>query len=708
MATLHLDFETKSRADLKKVGAFRYANDPSTEILCVAVAKDDQEPCIWIHDRGDMLTSEFAASSTRAELMIEEISTNPDTVVYAHNAMFEIAISDALWQKTFRCRTPRHTQWRCTAAMGRRAALPASLKKLAEALNLGEQKDTRGAALIRKFSVPQKDGRFIDPADDPDAFREFCEYCRQDVRVEQEIHKKLKAFELKGFPLQTFQLDIAINTRGFPVNLEALHRADKLVEEESEKLATQFRALTGVEHTQNARFLEWLKERGFKHNNLQAATMEEVLEDEDFDDTTELGKALMIKKRISFASLKKIPAMIACAGPHDNRVRGTLVWHGTGPGRWSASLVQPQNFKRPTIDNTEQAYRDIQEGATLADLGLCYGPPLEVISSSIRHFIDDNGRGFLNADYSAIQARTVCWLAGEESALQEYRNGVDRYCGMASKLYGRPINKYDHAFPERFIGKQIVLGCGFGMGGPKFRATCEKLGYKDLPKGLEHKAIETFREEQPNTVALWSSLENAAKSAIRNPGQVYPAGQYLNLFCTQAAGMKYLCLKLPSGRCITYPDPKLEKQVRWREVTGKQEYPDGTSEPIYTQYAIVNPSLAQVEKAKKKDPKARISETITFYGQITGKAIWGRITTYGGKLAENATMGVETDMMHYGLITAEEHGYEVCSVIHDEALSYLKPGQTIEEFMKHLTTLPDWAEGLPVIAEGSVIPFYKK
>lgn len=703
----HLDFETRSRADLKKVGAARYANDPSTEILCVAIAKDDEEPLIWCCEDSWVPDDEEAfippygwGMQSNARTMLHEISGNPEALVFAHNATFEIFCADALWLKTFGCPPPRHDQWRCTMAMARRAALPPSLDKCSQALNLTQKKDARGGALIRKFCVPQKSGSFINPADEPEAFKELCDYCVQDVRVEREIHKKLHAFELKGFSLQTFQLDIAINSRGFPVNLEGLRLAQVIVNEETEKLAKEFKALTGIEHTQNAKFLVWLKERGFKHSNLQAATMEEVFEEEEFDESTELGKALMIKKRVSFASLKKIPAMLGCAGPHDNRVRGTLIWGGTGPGRWSAVLVQPQNFKRPSIKNTEAAYQDICDGCTAAWLELIYGPPLEVISSCIRHFIHDKPNQFLDADYSAIQARTVCWLAGQDDAVEDFRNGVDRYCKMASVLYGRQVNKHDHSFPERFIGKQIVLGCGFGMGGPKFRVTCEKLGYHDLEEDLEFKAVNTFRETHPKVVELWRSLETAAKAAIKAPGQKFDAGEYLQMFCTTTAGMKYLFLKLPSGRKIAYPDPKLEQQIRWKTINKE------TGEEV--PHVLLNPTPDQVAKVRQKDPKARLGETITFFGQITGKAIWGRVSTYGGKLAENATMGVETDVMMHGLIVAEADGFEVATVVHDEAISYKEPEQTIERFVECLTTLPAWADGLPVAAEGAVIPFYKK
>lgn len=699
--TYHLDYETRSRADLKKVGAFRYAFDPSTEILCAAIARGDEEPLIWVPDG--------AASSVKAETLLYEISANPDVLVYAHNAMFEIAISTALWEKTFRCSPPRLEQWRCTLAMARKAALPVSLDKCSETLGLSHKKDHRGAALIRKFSIPQKGtGEFTNPQDDPEAFQQFCEYCLQDVRVEREIHKKLRAFELDGVSLDSFHLTNRINARGFPVNIQALEKAKLLVEKETERLSAEFRKLTGINPTQRARVLEWLREHGYTENNLQSATLEEFFETAEFDIATPLGQALDIRKQLSFTSLAKIPSMIACAGPHDNRVRGTLVWHGTGPGRLAAALVQPQNIKRPTIKGTQDAYRDLIEGAHADDLSLCYGPPLETISSCTRHFIDDNGAGFFNADYSAIQARTVCWLAGEESALQEYRNGVDRYCSMASVLYGYPVSKKTHEFPERFVGKQIVLGCGFGMGSQKFRATCEKLGYKELPKGMEAKAVKTYRETHPNVVQFWKALEDAARNAINCPNRTFRAGAHISMRTTKTAGMLYLLIRLPSGREIAYPQPQLEPQLRWREKTGEQEFPDGSKEPIYTQYTRLNFTSSHVNQARRIDPEARISDTISFFGQIPGKASWGRITTYSGKLAENVTMGVEADMMNYGLRVAEDRGYEIASIIHDEALAYIKPGQTIQEFEECLTTKPSWAAGLPVISEGSVIPFYKK
>lgn len=456
---IHLDYETRSRADLQDVGAYRYANDPSTEILCAAIAEGDNEPVIWRCDQA--MTQEVI------DLLLL-MTRNPNALVYAHNAQFEAAISDALFRKTFGISPPAHSKWRCTAAMGRRAALPTSLKNLAEFLQLKNQKDSKGMELIRKFSIPQKStGEFIQPEDDPEAFQQFCDYCLQDVRVEQEIHKKIGFFSSKSAE-QVFALDMAINSRGFPVNLDALRKADILVDTETERLGKIFTELTGLKHTQRERFMGWLKERGFKPDNLQSATLDEVLADEAFEEDTELGKALKIKKLITFASLAKIKSMLACAGPHDNRVRGTLTYHGAGTGRWSASLVQPQNFKRPAAfmeSLSEQAYKDICDGCSSEWLELAYGPPLEVISSCIRHFIQHDSP-MLDVDYSSIEARIIAWQAGEQWRLDVFNTHGRIYEASASTMFNVPLSEFEEYrkkngkhHPLRQKGKTAELAC---------------------------------------------------------------------------------------------------------------------------------------------------------------------------------------------------------------------------------------------------------
>jgi len=390
-SSIHLDFETFSLADLKKVGAARYAFDPSTEILCAAMALDDGEPDLWsqLDDGGERLEPYWDALE------------NPEVLIWAHSAQFEIFICQALLEKTWNIKCPDLRRFRCTASLARRAALPASLEKLGEVLELKHLKDKKGKSLIRKFSMlqsPKKptkkypNGRpayRIRPQDDIPAFTDFCNYCKQDIRAEQGAKKKLSYFD-DPINAKNYSLDAIINARGVTVNLTALRHAQKLIEEETEIVSAKFREMCSFEVTQNAKLLEWVNAAGYDFENLQAENVDTFLEKHEHESHPGMViEALRLKQSIAYASIKKVKTMLACAGPHDNRIRGMLNHHGATTGRWTASLVQFQNMKRPTVKHTEDAYRDICLGISREMLELCYGPVLEVISSCIRHFVHD-------------------------------------------------------------------------------------------------------------------------------------------------------------------------------------------------------------------------------------------------------------------------------------------------------------------------------
>lgn len=694
MPEIHFDYETRSYADLKTVGASRYGFDHTTQVMCAALSYGDEAPVLWVPPA----FRSVVASNPDAEDLIDMMGDD-DVVIYAHNAPFEIAINEGCWLKTFgkRFRKPDPRQFRCTAAMARRAGLPYSLAKVGEALNLPQQKDKGGSALIYTFSVPQKKGemigRFIQPHERPSQFKAFCDYCLQDVRVEKMVHTALAPFELKGFVLETFQLDLAINTRGLKVNVPALRHTQTLIAEGTATLTEDFRKVTGFNPTQDKVFKAWLKERGSPLANLQAETLDEILEDADFDATTEVGKALTIRKMIGYASVKKVATMLAAVGPHDDRLRGMLLWYGAGTGRWSSVLVQLQNLKRPTIKNTKNAYAAICAGVPADIIKCVYGEVLEVISSCVRHFIQDTDTGeMFDADYAAIEARIVNWLAGQADAVQEFANGVDRYKKMAAVIYGKPASEIN-AFPERFVGKQATLGCGFQMGAAKFRGTCANYGY-ELPEGLEFTAVEAFRETHAEVAKLWRLVDQAAKNAIKFKGRTFQAGEKLKFFCADVAGIPFLFLKLPSGRNLAYPYPKIEPVLKYM-CKGKM-------------VEVFSPTAEELVRGRKYDPECQPMPNVTFWGQLKNSSKWGRISTYGGKLTENATQAVAADIMGFGGITAEKHGYEIAVLVHDQALVYKKPGQTIEELVKHLTTLPPWADGLPIASDGKVVAYYSK
>lgn len=401
---LHLDYESFSKAAIDDVGAYRYSFDPSTEILCAAMALGDEEPAIW----------HAGLTSTELDKLAPywDALEDPETLIYAFNAQMEISMSLALMESTWGIKPPALTRFRCCQSIARRAALPASLSKLGEVLNLATQKDKRGKALIKKFCVMQKEKKAtkknaavpvhrIYPQDDPAAFQEMLDYCKTDVVVEREATKLLSYFD---DPLnnRNYTLHETINARGVSVNLDALHHAQKLIDEESDLVGAKFRELVGFEYTQNKVLLDWLHQQNCHLDNLQAATVDGFLEkfEDLLDDEVDIVvQALRMKQSVAYVSIKKVQTMLDCAGPHDNRIRGMLNHHGATTGRSTNSLVQFQNMKRPAghlaqetykgskRSWSEEAYKAICEGISREELELCFGPVLEVISSCIRHFV---------------------------------------------------------------------------------------------------------------------------------------------------------------------------------------------------------------------------------------------------------------------------------------------------------------------------------
>lgn len=693
MSNYHIDYETFSSTDLRSLGHYRYANGDDTEILMFAIAVGDQEPHLWLNPK----YCPDDHDNDPALALLWEALEDEEALIYAHNAPFEAAISKYRMYEDIGLDCPPIEKWRCTAAMARKAALPASLEKCAQALGLSQQKDKTGSDLIKLFSIPDRKGNRTLPTDDPTAFKQFGEYCLQDVRTEQEIHKALHAFDLKDLDLDGFLLYQRINDRGLPVDVDTLQIAAEIVQEAEAKMAEEFMNIVQFKHTQRAKILGWLGEQGFPYENLQAATVKKALDKCDkWCSDPDVYMALHLKQQLGFAAFKKIQTMLNCACD-DKRVRGSLLYYGAHTGRGSGRLMQPQNFKRPTIKGTEEIYARLKAGELTREMmEEEYGNPLEVVSSCIRHFIhaEDDGL-FLDADYAAVEARIVCWLGGQEDALQDYRDGVDGYIRLAVSIFNCDEadqlrrKEAGESTVERFVGKQARLGCGFQMGIPRFLDTCNGYGFtipqdevekymsatgitnykeaEDLIKwDLAETAVHTYRKQNPGVVDLWKSTEEAAKQAIRNPGKVFYAGELIKFQVTHTAGMKFLVMQLPSGRNIVYPHPELRPREQGR------------------------------------------GDAVYYWTKLPGREIYGHVGTYGGKLVENATQGVAADVMACGSCVAEQHGYQIATLIHDEALAFKTNDLNIDDFCEHLSTLPAWADGLPIEAEGYETPYYKK
>ena len=667
----HIDFETYSEADLKKVGGFRYARDPSCDVLCLAVSKNTDKPLLWVppaHQAG--LKSLCPLEQSDAQTLLEELShPDSDALIYAHNAPFEFAVWNATMTRLHGLPPLDPKRLRCTASMARRACIPFSLEKCAWFLNLDVQKDKNGSTLIRHFCLPQVDRKNPDaphwrrfPKDDPAAFQRFCEYCVQDVAVEQKIAQALRMFDVGGISHAAFYLDLVINAEGFPVDLDALASAAELVDDELKRVRKQFVKITGFNPTQTTMFLTWLRQRGYTGEDLRSATMEKEIEEwspltSDMDETAKT--ALELRRIMSFAAVKKVHSMLKIAGPDDNRIRGSLFYHGATTGRWSSKLVQQQNLKRSTAES-EQAFRDLRNGLNKDTLETIHGPILETIASGIRHFINDGEHHLEAVDYAAIEARIVCWLAGQEDALKAYRANEDQYKIMAGNIFG--IRPESVSKEQRFLGKQSVLGCGYGMGASKFQATCASYG-QEISLELAEMAVQTYRRVFSKVKSLWYALEDAAKNAILSPGQKFtPKGcDKLTCYTASSQGVRWLLIRLPSGRPLAYPQPQVE------------------------------------------------DDRITYWGQISGRSTWGRVDTYGGKLVENCTQGVAADIMTMGALNATKAGHKIVMMVHDEAVRLTRDSNlSMEHFIECLTTMPAWAEGLPLAAEGSRMEFYTK
>ena len=522
----HLDYETYSPQPLgnqKSVGAFRYASDPEAEILIMAIARNDEAPLLW---------SVLDPDPDAWELLREAVESG--SIIYAHNAQFEHAVSTYLFEETFNLQPPKPEQWRCTAAMCRIAAIPSSLEAAGEFLEIDVLKDKEGKRLIDLFSKPRKatkkDPRTrIMPSDEPEDFQRFVDYCARDVLAEQQVyHKLIKDFELKDWALESFQADLRMNSRGIPVNRPALEHALSLMEEFLKRMVPLFRSQTsvvdatqwlpitgqrkapkevpldtGFNPTQREMMMVWLKERGFTGSDLKAETVEDWVENPRA--LTEQAKtALHTYSMVASAAVKKIPAMLNMAC-EDGYVRGALMVFGAErTHRWTGKGMQPQNFARPRIKFTALAYDMICNGASLDEIESIFGNFFDVLVSVIRHFIQPHEGDCLQADYSAIEARVAPWLVNEQATLDLFEAGEPIYEIMAQRIFGGELETITG--DQRFVGKQAVLGCSYNMGRPKFRGTCESYNFTP-PQEM----VDEYKPRHAGIVALAFSKFKAAK-----------------------------------------------------------------------------------------------------------------------------------------------------------------------------------------------------
>ena len=667
-----VDFETRSFLSVKDVGAWRYAEDETTEIMCLSYKLGNGKTNLW------------TPALPFPQAILDHIERGG--MFEAHNVQFERAVW--LHKLHRKMNIPMPTRWMDTLAVCAYRGLPLNLDKAGAALRLPIQKDKRGKYLLQTLCMP-KGATKNEPdrvyREDMDLMEELYDYCINDSDSEKCLSDTLGPLPAAEYHI--WILDQIINQRGVQLDTQAVEAALRITEYMGEVLTAELQKITNKEvetASQVARIIAWLQKQGLRIFDLQKETVEGYLSPSSRDELDPgVKRVLEIRQLLSRASAKKLVKMMetVCS---NGRIRGLLQYHGAGTGRWAGRLVQPQNFPRgdanlwKSIDMEDAiaaiklALDDVE--AAVAMLEILWPDPMEIIAASLRGmFVAAPDKTLMVADFSAIEARVVMWVAGCEKAIAAFeaydrKEGPDIYCVMAQELYQRPINKKNNP-EERQLGKITVLGCGYQMGGEKLKFQAEKDYGVMLDLETATWLVNTYREAYPEVKYLWYGLNDAAIKAVKTGvAQIYSCIKYE--LVKDAAGL-WLACTLPNGRKLWYYDPIIEQAS--------------------TPYGI--------------------KDQLTYMGRDNKKGgSWGRIRTYGGMLTENVVQAISRDLMVEGMIRVEKAGYPIILTIHDEIVAEVSLDHgSLKEFMDMMAgPNPKWAGGCPVTVEGWAGPRYKK
>jgi DNA polymerase len=653
---LHRDIETRSKVGLKKLGAHKYAADASTEVLCVAFAADDQPVQLW--RPGDAIPPEFV-----------EAAVDSSWAVCAHNDAFESAIEQHVL-------APRHgwpiiplERHRCTMAACLVLGLPARLGAVADALELSNRKDAAGERLMLQMSKPRNPRKDEDPAgtyyfDDDDRLKRLCRYCEQDVEVERELHNRLPALPAAEQMLWT--LSGQINSRGFHVDRQFAEAARRIVRDAAPEIDAELAELTAGVVTginQVARLLQWLQQQGCPAQNLDRKATEKLLGAEKLPPT--VRRVLELRLGGAQAAVKKIDALLARAGD-DDRVRGAFRYHGAATGRWAGEGFQPQNLKRPVVEDLDAAIAAVTTG-DYQQVKALYPRPLSVIGDCSRSMIcAAPGHTLIGADFGSIESRVLAWVADENWKLDSYRRfdatrdpRDEPYCETARRIFGKPCGTYTKDSPERRVGKTCDLAFGYQGGLNAWR--------KFEPDKFTDSEVETFKAEwratHPKIEQFWHDIDRSAVLAVRERGQIVRCGR-VDLKCTGA----FLQLRLPSGRKLSYPHPRIIEDER-------------------NKYHVVF-----ADNAAGRFTDCRNGEG-----------------AYGGLWTENIVSAIARDLLADAMLRVEAAGYAIALHVHDEIVSEVPAGfGTTDEFTRLMTRTPAWALDLPIAASAWTGARYSK
>lgn len=651
--TLSIDLETYSEIDIAKCGSFRYIDDESFEILLLGYAFDD-EPVTVI----DLTADEEVPADFLAALY------DPEVTKTAWNCAFE---RFGLWKHFGRYCPPE--QWSDTMILSAVCGLPLGLGEAGKALRLeaDEAKDREGKALIRYFCSPCRPtkvngGRTRNlPQHDTDKWALFIEYNRQDVVAERTIRKRLLRWEPDSLEHRFWCLDARINERGMRVDRELVHNAIAMDARYKAELTEQAVAISGLENPNSvAQIKQWLLEQeGIEVPSLNKKVVAEVVSQLN----GERAKQFMaLRTRLAKSSTKKYEAMerSACADAH---IKGCFQFYGANrTGRFAGRLVQLQNLPQNHMEDLAVA-RSLVRDNDYETVRLLYDSVSDTLSELIRTaLIPEPGHRFIVADFSAIEARVIAWIAGEQWRLDVFRNGGDIYCASASQMFHVPVVKHGENGHLRQKGKIAELALGYGGGANALKAFgADKMG---MTEEEMVNTVDLWREASPRVCALWRALERAAiRCVVHKTPQVSAIG---GIRFEMECGI--LWMTLPSGRRIAYYG------------------------------AEYGPSKFH------RDRRA-----LSYMGVDQKTKRWGRVETWGGKLAENVTQATARDCLRDTMLALEDAGYDIRAHVHDEVIiSEPRDGRTVEDVSAIMGRELPWASGLPLRGDGYACDFYMK
>lgn len=645
MKTLSIDLETYSSADIGKTGVYRYSESPDFEILLFGYSIDGAPVQLVDLTCGERVPEE-----------VRDALSDPSVTKWAFNASFErICLSRWLGLPSGTYLEP--DQWRCSMIWSAYLGLPLSLAGVGAVLKLDKQKLDTGKDLIRYFCKPcrptkKNGGRTRNlPRHDPGKWEQFKSYNLRDVETEMEIQKKLARFPVPEFVWDEYHLDQEINDRGIRVDMQMVKNAIEVDDWSHFDLTSQLQTLTALENPNSvAQMKAWLTQHGMEIESLGKKEVAAMLKDAPPD----MREALILRQQLAKSSVKKYQAMQNCVCA-DGRAHGMFMFYGANrTGRFAGRLVQLQNLPQNHMDDLEQA-RALVRSADYDSLKLLYDSVPDVLSELIRTaFIPYEGGKFIVADFSAIEARVIAWMADEKWRLEVFKNGGDIYCASASQMFGVPVEKHGINGHLRQKGKiaELALGYGGSVGALKAMGALEM----GIPEEELKPLVDAWRDANPNITELWWDVDRAVKEAV----DLRTSSETHGIQFVYESGFLFICL--PSGRRLAYVKPRI----------GENRFG---------------------------------GESVTYEG-VGGTKKWERLESYGPKFVENIVQALSRDILCYAMKTLR-----CCNIVahvHDEIIIEADPKVSLEAICEQMGRTPPWAKGLILRADGYETPFYKK